>query len=251
MTNYKASMEDKFDSEGFIIHRDFIRPEEVSDILENVERFIREIVPNLPSDQVFYEDKNKPATLKQIQQMFKHDSFFHSLMVGSKFEQLASQLLKQPVRPVNMQFFSKPPMSDMATPPHQDGAYFMLEPMEAVTMWLALDKVDEENGCLRYVPGSHKSEPLIHNKTDTLGFSLGLTTTGTSSSEEEILVKVKPGDLAAHHPWTIHRADGNKSRTRTRRALGLIYYGENAKETEAKQKYQKNLNERLKNEGRL
>jgi phytanoyl-CoA hydroxylase len=32
----------------------------------------------------------------------------------------------------------------------------MLDPCEALTMWLVLEKVDEENGCVRYVRGSHK-----------------------------------------------------------------------------------------------
>jgi phytanoyl-CoA hydroxylase len=36
--------------------------------------------------------------------------------------------------------------------------------------------------------------------------------------------------LLAHHALTIHRADANVSPTRTRRALGFIYYGESARE---------------------
>ena len=46
------------------------------------------------------------------------------------------------------------------TPPHQDGYYFLLQPPgQAVTMWLALDAADEENGCLRYVLGSAHDAP--------------------------------------------------------------------------------------------
>jgi ectoine hydroxylase-related dioxygenase (phytanoyl-CoA dioxygenase family) len=51
-----------------------------------------------------------------------------------------------------MQYFNKPPSVGQPTPPHQDGYYFMLDPCEAVTMWFALDEVDEENGRMRYVP---------------------------------------------------------------------------------------------------
>jgi phytanoyl-CoA hydroxylase len=101
-----SSMENKFSSEGFVVLKDFLSAVEVSELLENVDRFIAEVVPSLPDDQVFYEEKDKPETLKQIQFMFKHDSYFQSLMVGSTFEHLAAELLQQPVRPVNMQYFN-------------------------------------------------------------------------------------------------------------------------------------------------
>jgi phytanoyl-CoA hydroxylase len=46
----------------------------------------------------------------------------------------------------------------------------------------------------------------------------------------------------AHHALTIHRADANASATRTRRALGFIYYGESAREDLAAHKaYQAKL----------
>jgi phytanoyl-CoA hydroxylase len=53
--------------------------------------------------------------------------------------------------------------------------------------------------------------------------------------------------LLVHHSLTIHRADGNKSIDRTRKALGLIYYAERAKENvKAKEEYQRKLAEEIK-----
>ena len=49
--------------------------------------------------------------------------------------------------PKNLQYFNKPAGVGKPTPPHQDGYYFMLKKHNAVTCWLALEKVDEENGC--------------------------------------------------------------------------------------------------------
>ena len=45
---------------------------------------------------------------------------------------------------MNLQYFNKSPGANKPTPPHQDGYYFMITPCEAVTMWLALDEVDDE-----------------------------------------------------------------------------------------------------------
>jgi len=63
-----------------------------------------------------------------------------------------------------MQWFNKPAKMGTETPPHQDGFYFMLEPNHAVTMWLALDVADAENGCMRYIPRSHLGGIRPHKK---------------------------------------------------------------------------------------
>ena len=47
----------------------------------------------------------------------------------------------------------------------------MLKKHNAVTCWLALEKVDEENGCIHYVKGSHKFEYRPHGRSNVLGFS--------------------------------------------------------------------------------
>ena len=92
-------------------------------------------------------------------------------MLGSKFESLAATLLGHSVNGINMQYFNKAPGVSQPTPAHQDGFYWMLEPCEGVTMWLAMDNVDEENGCVRYVRGSHKMGMRAHGASGTLGFS--------------------------------------------------------------------------------
>lgn len=39
---------------------------------------------------------------------------------------------------------------------HQDGAYWKLDPMRALTVWVAVDECATENGCLRVIPGSRR-----------------------------------------------------------------------------------------------
>ena len=98
-------------------------------------------------------------------------------------------------------------------------------------MWLALEEFDEENGCVRFVRGSHLKGLRPHGPTGTLGFSQGMTDFGTAEDDaEEQVMPASPGDLLAHHALTIHRADGNSSSTRSRRALGFIFYSVNAKQ---------------------
>lgn len=243
----------EFDENGFVALRGFLDPGEVEQVRENLERFIRDIVPTMPKEHVFYEDKADRSTLKQLQGLADRDPFFHGLMFGGRFEGLAETLLDDRAVGQNLQYFCKPPGVGKPTPPHQDGYYFKLKPCEAITMWLALDDVDEENGCVRYLSGSHRRGMRPHGRTSTLGFSQGIADYGTPEDmENETPIPARPGDLLAHHAMTIHRADGNESATRYRRALGLVYFAQRAKvDEEAKAAYQKQLEREMAAEGKI
>lgn len=250
---FPEEVQKTFRRDGYVVLRSFLDAEEVTATYANLERLIKEVVPTLPPEQVFYEEKGDSETLKQIQQLQNNDAYFAQLFFKSKFEQLAEMLLQGPVDGRNMQYFNKPPSIGKATPPHQDGYYFMIKPAEAVTMWLALDHVDEENGCVRYVHGSHEWGMRPHGRTQTLGFSQGVTDYGIESDlQHEIALPAAPGDLLVHHCMTIHRADGNQSATRSRRALGLIYYSADAQvDEEAHAAYQARLAQEMKGQGKI
>jgi len=94
-----------------------------------------------------------------------------------------------------------------------------------VTIWLALDPVDTENGCLRYLPGSHKQGFIPHSKSKTLGFSQGLSSYTTDDFSNEIAIPLQAGDAVAHHGMTVHRADANISATRHRRVMAMVSKG--------------------------
>ncbi len=82
-----------------------------------------------------------------------------------------------------------------------------------------------------YVPFFHKMGIRPHKRTDVLGFSQGIVDFGTEEDlANEVYYILEPGDLLVHHALTIHRADKNSSKYRSRKALGFIYYAEKARE---------------------
>ncbi len=247
------SIKRDFDRDGYVALPGFYDAAQMAELQQNIDRFIRDVVPTLPADHVFYEDKSDKVTLKQIQQMGMHDPWFGDLFNNGPFRKVSEILLADQVVPKNMQYFNKPAQVGKPTPPHQDGYYFMLNPCEAVTMWFALDHVDEANGCVRYVTGSHRLGMREHGRTQTLGFSQGMTDFGTVDDlANERAFPEKPGDLLVHHALTIHRAGGNTTTDRTRRALGFIYYGQRAREdVAAHEAYQKKLAEEMATAGKI
>lgn len=235
-----------FLKDGYILFPQFLNQDEIDLVDKKIQEFITLKVSTMPTTEVYYEEKDNKDTLKQLQKLFDYDPFFFDMMFGSRFEKLASILLDDEVVGKNIQYFNKPPKIGQPTPAHQDGYYFMLSPNEAVTMWMALEPVDEENGCVRYVKGSHRYGMRSHGRTGTLGFSQGITDFGCPNDlQNEVFFPTHAGDLLVHHSLTIHRADGNQS-NRTRKAMGFIYYAAKAKEDKAAhEEYAKNLAKEL------
>ena len=240
-----------FERDGFVVVSAFYASAELKKVEWKLIDFTSDRLSSLPHEHVFFEDKNDPVSLKQIQRLHEHEPFFERMM-NDKPKKLAQELLGEPVIGKNLQYFNKPPSLGKATPPHQDAYYFMIEPCHALTMWLALDEVDEGNGCIRYVSGSHMQGLRTHARTETLGFSQGISDYGDNDVENERACIASPGDLLAHHALTIHRADSNQSDSRSRRALGFIFYGESAKEDAvAHASYQQKLTHEMTAQGKI
>ena len=248
---FTPQLKAEFDQTGFVCLPKFVSEADFLELDERTTDFISNQVPYLPRESVFYDDLENISSLKQIQKLYEFDDYFCQMMFASKFERLASFLLAADVKGVNMQYFNKPSESSKPTPAHQDGFYFMLEPNEAVTMWLTLDPTDEENGGVRYLPGSHLEGLRKHTMTETLGFSQGIEDYSDSDFGSEVCLDLQPGDLLVHHALTVHRADRNKSHTRSRRAIGLIYYSMDAVESPDKQSRQDSLIEQWTKQGKI
>jgi len=64
------SLKEAFDRDGYVALRGFLNREEVVELSSEVDRYIRDVVPGLPVEEVFYEQKGCPETLKQLQRIF-------------------------------------------------------------------------------------------------------------------------------------------------------------------------------------
>ena len=210
-------------------------------------RYIKDCVPKMKDQEVYYVDKTNKDTLMQMQKLEEYDKFFYDLFFNSKIKDLAANALGEDVVPRAMEYFNKPPGKSNPTPPHQDGYYFNLDNDKAVTGWMALEDVDDENGCIHYVKGSHKQEYRPHGKSEILGFSQGVTDFGTEEDKKNtVKFEGKAGMFLMHDAKIIHFATPNKSLVRSRRAFGFVYHGVSAKQDIEKGKaYQKKLHDEL------
>lgn len=196
---------------------------------------ITELEKTLPiSDSVFDEDGT--GKIKQIQYLYDRDDIFKELL--EKVKPIAANLLGHDSFTVlNMQLFEKHPTISKPTRSHQDNAYFKVDPPSALTMWIALDDIDEENGCLYYAPMTHLTPTRKHQRyhahttfrtrSGVPGLSICLH---EHPKERDIPMVVKEGDILVHNSNLIHRAGKNNSKDRRRRAIGIVYIPNECKE---------------------
>jgi ectoine hydroxylase-related dioxygenase (phytanoyl-CoA dioxygenase family) len=144
---------------------------------------------------------------------------FHDLLWNPAFLVPASQLLGGPVRFWHDQLFCKPARQGGVVAWHQDYSYWTrTTPLAHLTCWMGLDDSTRENGCLHYVPGSHRwpdlPKPVL----------AGTLEASRSSLPEELQEKFKPvaiemrkGEGSFHHARTMHGSGANDT-PRPRRA---------------------------------
>jgi phytanoyl-CoA hydroxylase len=224
-------IKESFDRDGYVHIPSFLSPDELDEVLSNLERYKREVAPILPANRVLYDRLSDEQLLKQLVDMQDADDFFADWLKSERIGSLASDLLGEKAVPQTLEYFEKAPGRGTPTPPHQDGYYFCLKPSKALTIWVAIDDCDDDNGCLYYVRGSHHEGIINHESSSVTGFSQGLPAEHRSR-REAVAMHVAAGDCLIHDSATIHYAGPNRS-NRWRRSFGLVFYAANARRDEA------------------
>jgi len=152
---------------------------------------------------------------------------FHDLIWSPAYRMAAYQLLGQSFRFFHDQLFCKPAEHGGVVAWHQDYSYWTFtKPMNHLTCWIGLDDANIQNGCLYFVPGSHKWGLL-----PITGLTGGMDAVREILSSEQVdaFDKRVPNELlkgyaSFHHPLMMHGSYANTS-PRPRRAVVLNAMG--------------------------
>ena len=106
---------------------------------------------------------------------------------------------------------------------HQDAPYWPMEPGGALSAWIAIDDVSVENGCLHFVPGTHKFGPLPAIKLGVEGENIAAKMKEQGYDvAEPAPAPMAAGGVTFHHGCTFHYAGPNQT-DHPRRAFAIIY----------------------------
>jgi ectoine hydroxylase-related dioxygenase (phytanoyl-CoA dioxygenase family) len=118
----------------------------------------------------------------------------------------------------------KPPAVGREVPWHQDGEYWPMRPLATASVWIAIDPVSPANGCMRFIPESHRRQELYrHHVTDRKNLVLNLELDADQFDESTAVnVELEPGQMSIHDVRLIHGSLANTSGQR-RAALIMRY----------------------------
>jgi phytanoyl-CoA hydroxylase len=238
----------RYDADGFVVVRGLFSAAEFQDLQAQLARYVRDVVPTLPKDAAFFDDYSKPETLRKMQSLNRHDPWFDNFLKQGSHVPLLAHLMRDQCSPQGLEWFDKLPYDTNATPAHQDGFYWCRTPNTACGLWIALDPVDKENGCLWYARGSHKPGIKPHAGSGVLGFSQGLMNFDPKAVDG-VPIELSPGDAVVHSSATIHWTEINRT-PRHRRAVATFCFGASTvRDEEAFARYKDSLKNQLEKRG--
>ncbi|HVU14029.1 MAG TPA: phytanoyl-CoA dioxygenase family protein [Phototrophicaceae bacterium] len=168
-------------------------------------------------------------TAKDIREWHETSTYLYDIVMNPKILDLVEGILGANFYCWASSFFIKEPFSKSTVGWHQDAYYWPMTPHNTVTVWLAFDEVDEENGAMKLIPGSHKAGLLKHQRRDKTDSILTLELeNGTFDERAAVQFNLKAGEVSLHDDRAVHGSPANPS-ARRRAGLTLRYTGTNVK----------------------
>lgn len=212
LTEQLSNVREQYERDGYVIVRNVIDADLAQEARNHVE-WLLEKNPGTRPEQLHH-------TLMTV------DPFWVRLVSDGRLLDVAEQFIGPNIALFASHYIAKHPFGGQAVLWHQDGSYWPLEPMEVVTLWLAVDDSTPENGCLRVIPGTQTTKLLsreeLQERTDVdnvLGSGMDPSLVDESKAVDLVL---KAGDVSIHHPNVIHGSNANNS-PKWRRGLTIRY----------------------------
>jgi ectoine hydroxylase-related dioxygenase (phytanoyl-CoA dioxygenase family) len=211
-----------YEADGYLIFRGVIDAALIAEASDHV-AWLQQRHPELRGEQLSHE-------------LVAADPFWVRLVSDDRLLDIAGIFLGPDIALFASHYISKPPFSGQPVLWHQDGAYWPLEPMNVVTLWLAVDPSLPENGCLRVIPGSHRGDLHGVRQRDDTDNVLGSESAVDVDETRAVDVILAPGDVEVHHPKIMHGSNANTSPSR-RCGLTIRYIPTSTRIVTAQQPY--------------
>lgn len=197
---------EQYNSQGFVFPLDVFSAEEAA------------------ANRAFFDDVMQRAEAKgwnsySINGWHKHLAGLFDLVCTERIGDYVSDLVGDNLICWGTHFFCKEPGDTKRVSWHQDASYWPLTPSRTVTVWLAIDDVDEENGAMRVIPATHNQGQIAFERSsEDENNVLNQTVTDAEAFGEPVSICLKAGQMSMHADLILHGSEPNPS---SRRRCGL------------------------------
>lgn len=246
------TLAETFDRDGFVVVEDVfsvaeldVMKKEIEEIVEQMnieehpknffitydqEKHVKDDYFLTSSDKIrfFYEEGAfgedgqlkvpKGKSINKIGHGLHHlNPVFKKMTNHPKIQEVFRQIGYQDPRVVQSMYIFKQPRIGGEVTDHVDATYLKVDPVENLTgVWVAVDDATLTNGCLHFIPGSHKDTSLDYYNVRTHDTSGGplLKYIGKKpvySQDKFVPVPIRKGSLILIHGLVVHKSDANRS----------------------------------------
>ncbi len=197
----------EYNEEGFLKYGPLLNDGEIEELKEIGERLYDNATLDLATGEGTYMLVTPVFTKEpRYGEMLHH----HPVLLD-----IFESILGPDIRLVEDQYFYKPARHGAPLAYHNDNIYYGFEDPTIVTAWIALDEATPENGCLKMLPGSHRSE-FEHKPIEGT-----IIVEAQFEHSELVTVTAKAGELVLFDGLTIH-GSGPNTTDKPRRVANLV-----------------------------
>ena len=192
-----------FDRDGFVVLRGYLSPQELAEMWDHLHRYHARVEGPVKNGN----------PLPAIKGMNVHDDWYRDYLENDRHIPLMKSLIEDDLAPDNVTWLHKP-KGVPRTMPHYDAIGSYRSPPSGISLWIALNHIDRNSGCLHYEKGSHKREkPSTYPLPDY-----------DEQNTHAVPVEVEPGDAVMHTALTVHWTF-DPIEYRDRNAMVFVYWG--------------------------
>ena len=188
---------DRYHEDGYVIPEYRLSEETLRDIRADYDRLLA----------------RHPKFRDYCPMLLRYDLSFLNYARDSNILDMVAQVIGPDIILWNSSFFAKPAVNGKKTPWHQDGEYWPLRPLATCTVWLAIDEATVENGCLKFMPGSHKRKELRPHRTNKdPNFTLHQELLESEYDDDKAVpLELEAGQMSLHDVYLLHGSEANDS----------------------------------------
>ena len=218
-----VEQKDRFEADGYLVVKGVFDPLEVEEIRETFQKIGNTTIPG------YFEPELSGATegvdpLKRYPRVM-HPHRFNPIakkyMLHPTVLAIMNDLYGEEALAAQSMFYYKPPGS-RGQALHQDNFYLKVEPGNCIAAWTAIDRCDEENGCMLLVPKTNVYDIVCPDESDAKE-SFTTHYVKPPKDEKPVAAVMEPGDVLFFNGNLIHGSYRNKSKDRFRRAFICHY----------------------------
>jgi non-haem Fe2+, alpha-ketoglutarate-dependent halogenase len=196
----------RFDRDGYVSPIPVLDPAETAFFRDRYQQFYerhRDRLQALPPNLRWQVNSDTHFAFEWVDRLTRHPAILDAV----------EQVLGPDILAWNTVWFVKMPGDPTYISWHQDGAYWGLAPMEVLTAWVALEPATPDNGCMKVLPGSHRSPALAQRDTFDPDNALtrGQEIAVAVDEAKAVHMALDAGRMSIHHLWIVHGSEPNRT----------------------------------------